>query len=236
MDLITKQYDADVEINDGKREVLAIISTDSVDRDNEVVIPKGLKRKNYAGNPVVMVNHDYRSLPIGKALWVKPDGNRVLSKYFVSDKTQLGRDVFGLIQDGVLRAHSVGFQSLKQSSPTSAEIKGRPELATVKTIHREWEMFEFSVVGIPANPDALTLAVSKGYSQETIDLITGKAAAIEQATTEVVRAVADNFQEKAPSKKEMIGALEKQLSERLSSFDFDKAISKAFDRLKGRTL
>lgn len=165
---ITKTYDASLEVNEGKREVLAIISSDSIDRDGEVVSPKGLKKKNFAGNPVVMVNHDYQSLPIGKALWVKQDGNRILAKYYVTDKTELGRDVFGLLQDGVLNAHSIGFISNHSSKPTTQEKNLRPELANAKLIHRDWELMEFSVVGIPANPDATALAVSKGISNDTL--------------------------------------------------------------------
>lgn len=169
--MIIKTYDASLEVNEGKREVLAVISTNAVDRDGEVVSPKGLRKKNYAGNPIVMVNHDYQSLPIGKALWVKADGDRILAKYKVSDATQFARDVFGLLQDGTLNAHSIGFVSKHASRPTTAEKNANPDLVGAKLIHRDWELLEFSVVGIPANPEALTLAVSKGYASETLKFL-----------------------------------------------------------------
>jgi HK97 family phage prohead protease len=168
---IKKAFEADVEVNVGKREVLAVISTDAIDRDNEVVSPKGMRKRNFAGNPVVMVNHDYTSLPIGKALWVKSDGNRVLAKYVISDKTELARDVFSLLQDGILSAHSIGFISHYASKPTTKEVNERADLKGAKLIHRDWELTEFSVVGIPANPEALTLAVSKGYAAGTLKLL-----------------------------------------------------------------
>jgi phage head maturation protease len=169
---INKIYDAsDVQVNEGKREVIAAISSDAIDRDNEVVSPSGIKRKNYAGNPVVLLNHQYDTLPVGKALWVKPSGNQVLAKYYVSDKTEMSRDVFGLLQDKVLNAHSIGFQSLKASPPSTKEINQRPDLKEARLIHREWELLEFSIVGIPCNPEALTLAVSKGYSKSLLTFI-----------------------------------------------------------------
>src|SRR6266508_3206601 len=191
---IVKTYDASLEVNEGKREVLAVISSNAVDRDGEVVQPKGMKKKNYAGNPVVMVNHDYRSLPVGKALWVKADGDRILAKSYISDKTQLARDVFGLLQDGVLNAFSIGFASLRSSAPTTQEVNVRPELKGAKLIHREWELLEYSIVGIPANQEALALAVSKGYSPAVIDILSGRKVAIEQQAAKVVAAVQESKQ------------------------------------------
>jgi HK97 family phage prohead protease len=190
---LTKTYESSIDdVNAGKREVVAIISTDAIDRDNEVVSPKGMKKKSFNGNPVVMVNHDYQTLPVGKALWVKAEANRVLAKYTITDKTQLGRDVFALIQDGVLSAHSIGFVSNYSSKPTTKEVNERPDLKGAKLIHRDWNLLEFSVVGIPANPEALTLSVSKGYSTDTLKFLgafNGKegneTAVIEEAITMV---------------------------------------------------
>jgi HK97 family phage prohead protease len=237
MDKFLKTYDASLEVNEGKREVVAYISTNAIDRDGEVVQPKGLKKKNYANNPIVMVNHDYRSLPIGKALWVKAneDGSKLIAKSYISDKTELARDVFGLLQDGVLNAFSIGFVSLRNSAPTTQEKNARPELANARLIHREWELLEYSVVGIPANPEALTLAVSKGYSPETLDILSGKQAATELVAKEIEKAITVELKEKAPSIKELLQALENKANTIALNVDVEAAISKAFDSLKGRT-
>jgi len=224
---ILKTYDASVSLEAGKREVLAIISTDVVDRDGEVVQPKGLRKKNYAGNPIVLVNHDYRSLPIGTARWVKADGDKVLAKYYVSDRTQMARDIFGLLQDGVLSAHSIGFQSVRNSPPSTQEKNARPDLKDARLIHREWELLEFSVVGIPANPEALTLAVSKGYSPETLKML-GSDAHVEQKAAEVIEAV----KEKRLTTKELIRAIEKQVGSMAITVNVDQVLAKAFSALK----
>jgi HK97 family phage prohead protease len=166
-----KQFlDSELTLDEGSRTVLAIINTDRVDRDNEVVLPSGLVRMNYAGNPVVMWGHDYSSLPIGTTQWVKQDGKSLLAKYRVSDKTQFARDVWGLLQDGVLRAHSIGFIPIDQSPPTQQEMIDRPELKDCRNIVRKWELLEFSLVAIPCNADALAVAVSKGYDAETMKM------------------------------------------------------------------
>jgi phage head maturation protease len=222
MSKITKIYNAsDVEVNPGKREVLAVISTDAIDRDNEVVQPTGIKRKNYAGNPVVMVNHDYQTLPVGKALWVKPDGNKVLAKYYISDKTETARDVFGLLQDGVLNAHSIGFLSTQASPPSTKEINARPDLKNARLIHRAWELLEFSVVGIPCNPEAVSLAVSKGKCSKTLLDFIGK-----PATSTLVKAasekVASQITEETKDPKGLTrGQLEKMIAKCLHKTAID---------------
>ena len=186
MTKLVKSYDADLELNEGQREVLAIISTDSIDRDGEVVSPKGLKKKNFSGNPVVMVNHDYNELPVGKALWVKADssGKKVLAKYRVA-ATPRGDEILSLLQQGILNAHSIGFVSNHASKPTTAEKNANPNLEKAKLIHRDWEMMEFSVVGIPCNPDAVALAVSKGFSGETMKFLTAGVPSMEEKLPEV---------------------------------------------------
>lgn len=175
-----KQFKAEeVTVNVGSREVIAVISTDAIDREGEIVIPSGLIKTNYGGNPVVMYSHNWQSehavgtesLPIGTTRWVKQVNNTIVAKYYVSDKTQFARDIFGLLQDGVLKAHSVGFTVLEESPPTPDEIRDNPEWANARNIVRQWELLEFSVVPIPCNPEALTMAVAKGYSPETIGFL-----------------------------------------------------------------
>lgn len=165
MDIKTKVYEADdLKVDAGSREVVAVISSDRVDHDKEIMVPKGLQKKNYAGNPVVLVNHDLGRLPIGKTLWIKQVGNQILAKYFVSDKTQDARDVFGLLQDGVLKAHSIGATALEQGPPTDKELKANPHWGEARNIVRKWDLHEFSVCPIGCNADALSLSVAKKYS------------------------------------------------------------------------
>ena len=173
--MITKQFNADVQVEEGKREIVAVISSNVVDRDGEVVLPKGLQKKQFAGNPVVLWSHDHKTPPIGKALWVKSDGDKIIAKARISDKTQLARDVFELLKEGTLNAFSIGFETLDQSPPTTKEITKEPMWASARNIIRKWSLLEFSVVACPCNPEALAMAVSKGYCHhDTADILSDR--------------------------------------------------------------
>ncbi len=163
----TKIFEADdFQVDPDSREVVAVISTDSIDRDGEVVLPSGLQRKNYGGNPIVLYGHDSSDkLPIGTTRWIKASGNKLIAKYYISDKTQLGRDVFGLMQDGVLRAHSIGFLEDDVTAPTPEELAARPDWAGCNRVIRSWQLLEFSVVPIPCNQDCLAIAVAKCHPE-----------------------------------------------------------------------
>jgi HK97 family phage prohead protease len=170
MPLLRKAFEGQlIEVQPGKREIVACISTSAVDRDGDVVLPEGLIRKNYAGL-TVFYNHD-TALPLGSAQWVKKSGDRVLAKYRCTDKTQFGRDMFALAQEGVLNSYSVGFLPQEFSNPTADEITRRPELKKARRIYRQWELLEFSLVGIAANPEATMLAISKKVAPETLAVL-----------------------------------------------------------------
>lgn len=172
--ITTKIFDpSDLQLDEGSRSVVATISTDDVDRAGDVVLPKGLAKKNYAGNPVVLSGHNYDQLPIGKAAWVKQDSRSpscLIAKYTITDKTELGRDTFALLQEGILNAHSIGFSILDQSAPTPEEMDN-PKWKDARNMIRSWELLEFSVVAVPCNQNALALAVSKGISRKTLDFL-----------------------------------------------------------------
>lgn len=171
--VVTKSYVADdLALSSGSREFVAVISTDSVDREGEVVVPTGLERKSYEGAPLYF-NHDWaKGTPIGSLVWVKNHNRRVIAKGRISDKTQLARDVFSLMQDGVLKAFSVGFFRKSAGAPTREELAANPHWKGAKAVTRKWELFETSVVGVPMNPDAQALAIAKGVSPETIAALT----------------------------------------------------------------
>ena len=168
--MIRKAFDARiVDTQPGRREIVACISTDSLDRQNEVVLPHGLRKKNYAGM-TVFYDHN-TALPVGAAQWVKQQDGRILAKFRCTDKTAFARDIFALAQDGILTSYSIGFMPLEASAPTAAEIARRPEWHRASRIYRQWELLEFSIVGIAANPDATMLAISKKVSPESLAIL-----------------------------------------------------------------
>ena len=153
-----KSFIAKTDIDGEERTVTAVISTATVDRDAEVLLPKGIELENYLKNPVVLFGHNYTGLPVGKALWVKKGTKSIKAKVKFAD-TELGNEIYELFKGGYLNAFSVGFCAKEGHAPKPEDIKKNPEWANARFIFDKWELLEFSAVPIPANPEALATAV-----------------------------------------------------------------------------
>lgn len=120
-------------------------STGSIDRHGESINPVGWKLDNYQKNPVVLWGHDYRALPIGKAIRVWIEDKKLMFDIQLSKTYEMGKKVFDLIQEGIVNTVSVGFIPLKLDE-------------TGEYTWAEQELLELSFVTVPANPEALTPA------------------------------------------------------------------------------
>lgn len=144
-----------------------------LDRDREIIDPKGWKLENYRKNPVILTSHDYSKLPVGRALWVQPDENGLKVK-FVLANTETGKEIQQLIDEQILNAFSVGFRAEKYID-NPGEEKGMEHLkdSGVRRIYTSQELLEISLVGIPSCPDALIQRALKGEikSKELKDAI-----------------------------------------------------------------
>lgn len=130
-------------INEKEQIVHVIASTGVVDRHGESVNPLGWKLENYLKNPVVLIAHDYRSLPIGKVIKIWVEENQLHAYIQIAD-TKAGQEVFYLISKGFLNTVSVGF------IPTKYGVAGQDQYTIM-----EAELLEISFVAVPANPEAL---------------------------------------------------------------------------------
>lgn len=150
---------ATTEIDESQRAVTATITTDSIDRDGEVVLPAGLDLADYRKNPVVFFGHDMKSLPIGKNLWIKPDGKGLIAKTQFANTKSAG-EVWELVRTGFLKGFSIGFLPEKGTygAPTTKEIDANPDWKGAKAIIRKAKLIEYSVVPVPSNQDALVRA------------------------------------------------------------------------------
>jgi len=147
------------DIDDIEGTLTAYVSTDARDRMDEVLLPDGADMKNYKRNPVVLFAHDYQSPPIGKALWIKNDGDGIIAKVKFAS-TEFAQEIFTLFKEGIMSAFSVGFIP-KQWVDGDGEKKAR-------RTYEKWELLEFSAVPVPANPEALALAMSKGLIKSEV--------------------------------------------------------------------
>ncbi len=159
---------------EGERAVERYISTRDVDRDNEVLDPKGAILTQFKLAPQVLWAHDYATPPIGKAEWVKADDYGLLSKT-VYATTERAEEVWQLIKGGFLATASVGFIPLKRVwsgdsdwvatvNDYNAKWSTDLEKAGCRVITTKWILVEYSDVPVPANPHALITAIAKGMS------------------------------------------------------------------------
>ncbi len=153
-----------------ERSVTAAISTGAIDRDNEVLLPKGAQIDRFQANPVVLWSHDSFSPPVGKALWVKKGTKKITAKVQFAE-TERGEEIWQLFKGGFLNAFSVGFDPIAHHAPTPADIRKNPDFAQVRRIFTEWELLEFSAVAVPANPEALATAVKQHDIELSKDLL-----------------------------------------------------------------
>lgn len=149
------------ELNEDEGTLVGIASKAIVDRDNELILNDAWKLDSYRKNPIIMVAHDYQSLPVGKCQWIKSssDGLRFKCKFA---STERGREVYKLYQEGILNAFSVGFKANPGGvvdNPSDVRYKG------VKRLYKDVELLEISCVAIPANNQALCEYVKAGKVQ-----------------------------------------------------------------------
>jgi len=163
------------EIDKDERAIINYISTDVKDRDNEILEHDGVILSDYRKNPIVPWAHDYRSLPIGKNIWIKKDKKGLVAKT-VFLKHQFAEEVYRLYTEDIagtgpaMKAWSVGFIPLKWEKPEGKDDNRPSNIdndtgaldTSVRRIYKKWLLLEYSAVPVPSNPEALTLMVKKG--------------------------------------------------------------------------
>jgi len=181
----------------GERSDVSWITTEDPDRQNEVVIAKGMNDSQYGLNPIVTLNHCYAMPPVGKSLWRKrsKDGAMV----GIKAKTQYpptppswpeGEEwppdcAFSLVQSELLRGKSIGFLPTAVHVPTREEREkamarageGAKAWEKVELVIDEWILLEYACVFLPAQQNAVVEAVSKS----ALSVNFGKALGIEEA-------------------------------------------------------
>jgi HK97 family phage prohead protease len=146
-------------IDEGKRQVEAWVSTETVDSYDEIVLATGIDLERYRKNPVVLWMHDMRVPAVGKAVALEVVEGRGLAATTQFAGHQLANDVWELYRDGFMRAFSIGFYyKWENDEPGWRYDKDRGVFVAWNT-----ELLEYSTVTIPANPDALVKAAHDGH-------------------------------------------------------------------------
>ena len=132
-----------------------VASTSKPDRYGDVIDQRGWNLAAYKRNPVILLNHNANSLPIGRGSVDVVDGSLQVDIEFDMDDP-IGSEVARKTEAGYMSAVSVGFNPI-ESTPRSQLPKEDPAHASKGMYFSRAELLEVSVVTIPANGDAVSI-------------------------------------------------------------------------------
>jgi len=149
MDVITKAG-----AQSGDAPFTFVLSDESVDRMGDVVVQSGISLVEFRKNPVALFAHQAKS-PIGTWTNIRRENNQLIAdlKLAARGTSRVIDELRSLIEQKILRAASIGFGVIK-SEPLD------PEKPYGGQRYTKTELMEASLVAVPANPNALTLARS----------------------------------------------------------------------------
>jgi len=224
------------DVSESDRTVTHVVTTDHVDRSKEVVMPDGIDLTKYRANPVVLLEHGKSEypLPIGKNIWIKRSlhgaKRGLIAKTKFAD-TEMGRECMSLYAEGILSAWSIGLLVRDQGPMTPTERQSRSDWVAdgCRNVIRTSEMIEYSVVRVPANPEAITIAKNKGLTlPDWLDIGGGLA---DPPQTQEGTSLG------IPAGRKL-ASVEASLLRRLKTFDLgrvaEQAARDAIDRVRGR--
>lgn len=149
MNMLRRLMTVTVKSVDEKQGIIVFMgTTPTKDRYGDVVVPQGGDLSAYRKNPVFLWAHDYRMPPIGKSVREVITSQGIEFHIQFDLKDDFAVSIFRKYKEGFLSATSIGFQ------PTESEpLEGGGYKFT------KWGLMELSGVPVPANPEALALAL-----------------------------------------------------------------------------
>lgn len=136
------------------RSIEFVISDGSIDSHGTIINPKGWNLKRFSQNGIFSYQHNLQwstdpDYVLGPATaFVENDKLIGRATFETEDINPLAEKIFRKVKNGTLKAVSVGF--LPKKSHRDKDI----------LVFDEAELFEFSIVNIPSNPNA----VKRSYS------------------------------------------------------------------------
>lgn len=141
-----------------------VISDGSLDRHGTRINPKGWELSNFKRNPIALFGHS-SGFPIGRWENVRAEGGKIIGKLMPAMKGTSARidELISLIEQGILRAVSVGFSVLEYGVPGKSDFDFERQ-----------ELHEVSLVSVPSNTNALAKARALHISESTIRMAFGE--------------------------------------------------------------
>lgn len=124
LDFVRKSAASDILETPGDRVIIGRITTNSVDRDSDVVLPQGGQFEDYLKNPVVLWSHDYGGslfggttyqLPHARNMWLRqfpsrnPKEIRAATQYASKEMNEFGDQVYRYRLAKWPLGYSIGF-------------------------------------------------------------------------------------------------------------------------------
>jgi len=145
---------AEINEDNEKLKIEGFANTTSKDRQGDVILEDAWKNgalSNYLKNPIVLAFHNAEK-PIGE---VVEHSITSAGLHVVAEISKASGEIYNLIREGVLKAFSVGFKVGDADYDTETDI----------FVIKQLELFEISVVSIPASPDSI-FSIQKSLNEE----------------------------------------------------------------------
>lgn len=179
--LLRKQFTSEIKQDDDEqgRKITFTITTETKDRDGDIVRSAGMDIDQFEANPVVLFAHDARRPPIARAVDISKEAKSIsaTAEFMDNDVDTSGFSdmIFRMVRGGFLRATSIGFIPTKFEFLEEDEDDENDENPDVffrfpGLDFIESELLEFSVVPVPANPEALIDARHMGIDISPLEM------------------------------------------------------------------
>lgn len=146
----------------------AVITSETLDRDGEVLIPSGMNSKEFEKNPTLFWNHDY-AVPVGRNVALKRREKDILGEFVFAKRPDGYAGEFfpevaaALVGQGIVNAVSVGAMPEENGIRKATDVDRKRYGGRVERIISRWKLLEVSLAPLQANPEAVITAVRKGF-------------------------------------------------------------------------
>jgi hypothetical protein len=152
----------------------ARITTDSLDRDSEVVIPQGLDATSFEKAGTIFWNHNY-DVPLAKNIKLTRGKNFIdATAEFAHRPGDYVGEFFpdfarAMVSQGIVKGVSIGFMAKETRNPSKKDVEEWGD--ELRRVISKSSLFEWSIAPVQSNPDALILeATAKGILTESDDI------------------------------------------------------------------
>lgn len=139
-----------------------VLSDESVNSHGTWVKTEGIDLGRFEKNPVMLWSHDSSFPPIGRWENIRKEDGKLLADAVFDENDALAQALKGKVEQGLLKACSIGFYVKKYSSD-ECDIKPGQRYETIA----ESELLEASLCAVGSNANAMRLYNAKG---EVIEL------------------------------------------------------------------